>query len=248
MKRIIREGSKMKYVGFLVLALVSAIFTSGCVQIQTNTGPTTSEVRNISSFTSIDYKLPGTLHIDQGNNSTARVEAGNNVISTIRTEVIDGVLTIDTTSATLTLPTINIYVATNNVSNVSAITSSGAGTVAADVPLTASTLRLTLSGAGSLDAPVNVTQLNVLLSGAGSMQLRGNATNMNALLSGVGSLNAYDLQTNVASVTVSGTGSAQVTAQQNLTATVSGVGSINYHGSPQVNQSRTGLGSINKTG
>ncbi len=238
----------MKRIGLLALALTSVVFVAGCVQIQTNTGPTTTEVRNIPSFSSINYKLPGTLHIDQGNNSTVRVEAGSNVISNIRTEVIDGVLTIDTTSPTLPLQTINIYASTNNVSNVSAITSSGAGSVTCDVPLTANTLGLTLTGTGSMNAPVNVTQLNVVLSGVGSMQLRGNATNMTAAVSGVGSLNAYDLQTNVSSVTVSGTGSAQVTAQQNLTANVSGTGSINYHGSPQLSQSRSGLGSINKTG
>ncbi len=239
----------MKRIGLLaVLALASVIFIAGCVQIQTNTGPTTSEVRNIPSFSSISYNLLGTLHVAQGNNSTVRVEAGSNTISSIRTEVTDGVLNIDTTSPSLSLQTINIFVSTTNVSNVTAITSSGAGSVTCDVPLTASNLRLELTGTGSMDAPVNVTQLNVLLSGVGSMQLRGNATNLNAQISGVGSLNAYDLQTNVTSVTVSGTGSAQVTAQQTLTATVSGTGSINYHGSPQVNQSRTGLGSINKTG
>ncbi len=238
----------MKRIGLLALTLISVIFIAGCVQIQTGTGPTTSQVRDIPSFTSIDYKLPGTLHFDQGNNSTVRVETGESVISSIRTEVINGVLTIDTTSPTLTLQTVNVFVSTANVSNVSSITSSGAGTVTCDIPLTANTLRLTLTGAGSMDAPVNVTQLNVLLSGVGSMQLRGNATNMTADVSGVGSLNAYDLQTNVTSVTVSGTGSAQVTAQQNLTANVSGTGSINYHGPAQVTQSRTGIGSINKTG
>ncbi len=239
----------MKRIGLLaLLALISVILVAGCIQIQTNTGPTSSEVRNVSAFTSINYKLAGTLYIDQGNNSTVRVEAGNNTISNIRTEVIDGALTIDTTAPTLTLQTINIYVSTNNASNVSAITSSGAGSVTCNVPLTANNLRLELTGTGSMDAPVNVTQLNALISGVGSMQLRGNATNMNAQVSGIGSLNAYDLQTNVSSVTVSGTGSAQVTAQQSLTATVSGTGSINYHGSPQLSQSRTGTGSINKTG
>ncbi len=239
----------MKRIGLLaVLALISVIFIAGCIQIQTNTGPTTSEVRNVPEFTSINYKLAGTLHIGQGNNSTVRVEAGNNTISNIRTEVTGGVLTIDTTAPTLTLQTLNIYVSTNNMSNVSAITSSGAGSVTCDVPVTASNLRLELTGTGSMDAPVNVTQLNALISGVGSMQLRGNATNMNAQVSGIGSLNAYNLQTNVSSVTVSGTGSAQVTAQQSLTATVSGTGSINYHGSPQLSQSRTGTGSINKTG
>jgi Putative auto-transporter adhesin, head GIN domain len=238
----------MKRIGLIVLAVMSVLFVSGCVQFQTDAGPTTSQVRDVSSFTGIIYTLPGTLHITQASNQTVRVEAGEKIISNIRTEVVDGVLRIDSTLPSVGLLSINVYVATNNVSNISAITGSGTGTITSDVPLNASTLKLTLSGTGSMNSPVNVTQLNVVLSGVGSMQLHGNATNMNAKVSGTGSLNAYDLQTNVTDVTVSGTGSAQITAQQSLTATVSGVGSINYHGSPQVSQTRTGVGSINKTG
>jgi Putative auto-transporter adhesin, head GIN domain len=238
----------MKRVGLIPLALMSALFISGCVQIQTDAGPATSQVRDISSFTGIEYKIPGTLHIDQGSNQTLRVDAGEKVISSIRTEVVNGVLTIDSTSLLLTLQPINVYLSTNNVSSINAITSSSAGSVACNIPLTANTLKLALTGAGSVTAPVNVTQLDLLLSGTGSMQLRGNATNMNIDLSGTGSINAYQLQTNVTSITLSGTGSAQVTVQDKLTANLSGTGSINYHGSPQVTQSRTGTGSINKTG
>lgn len=238
----------MKRVGLLALVLTSALLISGCVQIQTDTGPVTSQVKDISSFTSIEYKLPGTLHIDQGNNQTVRVDAGEKIISSIRTEVVNDVLIINSTSPLLTLQPINVFLSTNNVSNIGAIASSGAGSVVCNVPLTANTLRLTLTGAGSMNVPVNITQLELLLSGTGSMQLRGNATNMNADLSGTGSINAYQLQTNVTSISLSGTGSAQITVQEKLSATLSGTGSINYHGSPQVTQTRTGTGSINKTG
>ncbi|MGZ4942318.1 MAG: head GIN domain-containing protein [Halobacteriota archaeon] len=238
----------MKRMGFLALILTSAIFISGCVQIQTDTGTATSQVRDISSFTSIDYKIPGTLYIDQGDNQTVRVDAGDKVISSIRTEVVNGVLTIDASSPFSSLQAINIYVSTNNVSNISSITNSGAGRISCNAPLAANTLKLTLSGAGGLEAPVNVTQLDIQLSGAGSMRVHGNATNMDTTISGVGSLNAYDLQTNVTSVTLSGVGSAEITVQQQLTANVSGVGSVSYHGSPQVTENRTGVGSISKTG
>jgi len=238
----------MKRVGLIALALISVLFISGCVQLQTDAGPATSQVRDISSFTSIEYKIPGTLHIDQGSNLTLKVDAGEKVISSIQTEVVNGVLTIDSTSLLLTLQPINVYLTTNNASSIRAITSSGAGSVVCNVPLTANTLRLALSGTGSMNAQVNVTQLDLLLSGTGSMQLSGNATNMHADLSGTGSINAYQLQTNATTISLSGTGSAQVTVQEQLTANVSGTGSIHYHGSPQVTASTTGTGRVNKTG
>lgn len=238
----------MNRVGLIVLSLASVLLVSGCAQLQTDVGTPTSQVRDISSFTSIEFKILGTLHIDHGSNQTLKVDAGDRVISSIRTEVINGILTIDSTSLLLPLQPINVYLTTNNVSSISAITSSGAGSVVCNVPLTANSLRLALSGTGSINAPVDVTQLDLLLSGTGSMQLRGNATNMHADLSGTGSINAYQLQTNVTSIGLSGTGSAQVTAQGQLIANISGTGSINYHGSPQVSASTTGTGRVNKTG
>ncbi len=238
----------MKRITLLVLAVTSAIYISGCVQIQTGTGPSTSQVREVPSFTSIDYRIPGTLYIDQGAQQTVRVDAGETAISNIRTEVVNSVLVIDATSPFSTTQAINVYVSTNNVSNISSITNSGAGRVSSNTALTAHTLRLTLSGAGGLEAPVNVTQLDIQISGAGSMRLSGNATNMDATISGVGSLNAYGLLTNDTSMTLSGVGSAEIAVQQTLKANVSGVGSVNYHGSPQVTENRTGVGTIKKTG
>ncbi|MGZ4912485.1 MAG: hypothetical protein ACXVI3_03470 [Halobacteriota archaeon] len=47
----------MKCIGLLALALTSVVFIAGCIQIQTNIGPTASETRGLSPFTSIDYKL-----------------------------------------------------------------------------------------------------------------------------------------------------------------------------------------------
>jgi len=241
---------KVKVVYVTALALVSAILVCGCVQFQmnTSTGPEniTRETRGVVPFTSIDFALPGTLYITQNNTQSVAVEAKNSVVPNIRTEVTDGVLKIDATSLIPPITTpLTIYV---SVTDINGITNRGAGTVLSSSQLNAGALNLTLQGAGSIDIAVNVTQLTTQVSGVGTVLLRGNATTHAATLTGVGSLRSYELQTDTTTVSITGLGSAEVTALNTLTVNISGTGSVNYHGSPQVTVQRTGLGIVQKTG
>ena len=94
----------------------------------------------------------------------------------------------------------------------------------------------------------NAAQLTTQPSGAGKLNLCGTATNPKATLTGVGTLRSYELQTETTSIAVTGVGSAEVTARQNLTVNITGTGSIMYHGSPQVSEQRTGIGTMQETG
>ena len=241
---------KVKVVYVTVLALVSAILVCGCVQFQTNTSTgsenITRETRGVASFTSIDFALPGTLYITQNNTQSVAVEAKNSVVPNIRTEVTNGALKIDATSPIPPITTpLTIYV---SVTDINGITNRGAETVLSSSPLNAKALNLTLQGAGSVDIAVNVTQLTTQVSGVGTVLLRGNATTHAATLNGVGSLRSYELQTDTTTVSITGVGSAEVTALNTLTVNISGTGSVNYHGSPQLTVQRTGLGVVQKTG
>jgi len=240
----------VRVVYFIAIALISAILVCGCVQFKTNTSTApesiTKETRSVAPFTSIDFALPGTLYITQNNTQSVVVEAKDSIVPSIRTEVTNGVLKIDTTNpiASITTP-LTVYV---SVTDINAVSNSGAGAVLSSSPLNEKTLNLTLQGAGSINIAVNVTQLTTQVSGAGTVLLRGNATNYSASLTGVGSLHSYELQTDSTMVTITGVGSAEVTALNTLTVNISGAGSVKYHGSPQITVQRAGLGIVQKTG
>lgn len=240
----------MRVAYFITIALISTILVCGCIQFKTNTstGPETitKETRSVAPFTSVDFALPGTLYITQNNMQSVVVEAKDSTIPSIRTEVTNGVLKIDTTNpiASITTP-LTVYV---SVTDINAINNSGVGTVLSSSPLNTEMLNLTLQGAGRIDIAVNVTQLTAQVSGAGTVLLRGNATNYTASLTGVGSLLSYELQTDSTMVTITGVGSAEVTALDALAVNISGAGSVKYHGSPQITVQRTGLGIVQKTG
>jgi Putative auto-transporter adhesin, head GIN domain len=239
----------MKAAYVLTLVLTSVILVSGCVQITTNqstgSGTMATETRNVATFTTINFAVPGTLLVTQSDTQSVKVEAESDVISRVRTEVSNGILTIDAATPIVTTRPINVYVA---LSAIDGINNDGAGTVTSDALLTTNALNLTLRGAGSFNINLNTQELTTRISGAGSAKLNGNATNHTAVLAGVGSLRSYDLATETTSITIEGVGSAEVTATKNLDVTITGAGSVRYHGDPEVYEQRAGVGSLQKTG
>jgi len=54
-----------------------------------------AETRNVAPFTGIDFTLSGTLHVAQRDTLSVQVEAASDTISSIQTDVTNGILTID---------------------------------------------------------------------------------------------------------------------------------------------------------
>ena len=233
----------------IALAVVGAVLVSACVQIKTSPSNESktmaAETKNVAPFTGIDFTLPGTLHVAQSDTQSVQVAAASDIISSIRTDVTNGILTIDASQPIVTTQPITIHI---SVTDINRISNNGAGSVVSGSQLSTSSLNLTLRGAGTFDIQLKATQLTTQLSGAGTAHLRGTATNRTATLTGVGTLHSCELQTETTSIAVTGVGSAEVTALENLVVNITGTGSVMYHGSPQVSEQRTGIGTVQKTG
>ncbi|HZM25519.1 MAG TPA: DUF2807 domain-containing protein, partial [Anaerolineales bacterium] len=65
-------------------------------------------------------------------------------------------------------------------------------------------------------------------------------------ISGVGGFDAPKLESQVATVRISGAGSATVNVVDDLTARVSGAGSVKYYGSPTLHEDISGAGSVSR--
>ncbi len=63
-------------------------------------------------------------------------------------------------------------------------------------------------------------------------------------MSGAGSYNAEDLQSRIATVDISGAGSAQLWVTESLDVNLSGVGSLQYYGDADVDQNISGIGKV----
>ncbi len=105
-----------------------------------------------------------------------------------------------------------------------------------------------MDGAGMIELNLEVNFLEVLLSGAGVVKLSGEVQTQELELTGAGSLRAFDLKSEVCSVTVSGLGGAKINVTRELNARIEGLGGIEYTGNPSdVRTEVNGIGKIEES-
>lgn len=228
-----------------------ALMLSACgFNVIQGSGNITTESRDVSDFTEVDFSGFGEMTIVQGEKEGLTIETDDNLQPYLKAKVSGGTLTIGVTDDNwmrILRPSDSIrYVL--SVKTLDALDLSGAGTVEAE-QLVAENLALDESGAGKITiGDLETDELSVSMSGAGMVELAGMVTSQSVEMSGLGSYEAGDLESQVADVDLSGAGSATVWVEEELNASLSGAGSIRYYGSPQTNSSTSGVGTIQSLG
>lgn len=212
---------------------------SGVVQMET---------RNTGAFESISIEYPGAdITIRQGDKETVEIEADDNLLPQLSTEVISGRLTIknvETEWKAMVNPSqpVEISITVRELKEI--VLSALVGDLEVN-GLQSDALKLVLSGGAQITLNgIQVELLDSILSGAGDIQASGTADQIKLILSGLGNFNAADLKSNNATIELSGMGNATVQVEKKLVATIAGAGSIEYLGNPQVEQNITGAGSV----
>lgn len=212
-------------------------------------GNVITETRQAAGFHAVSVDYPARVLIRQGNAESVEIEAEDNLMPNLRTEVTNGALRIyyQRTGERYITPT-KIVVVTVTVEELDEVDFSSAGDLALE-GIKADALDISFSGAGNLELKdVDVMDLEVDMSGAGSMTASGAAENLDLDISGFGDFKGENLQCGNVRVVISGAGSATVWAESQLDAEISGAGSVNYYGSPDVTKEINGLGSVNRAG
>jgi hypothetical protein len=203
----------------------SQVVSSSTGTTAQGSGDVTSESRDVSGFDEVEMIGSGNLSIQQTGSESLTVEAEEDVLPKIRTEVVGNRLIIGPEPGA-TLNTTGPINYTLTVDDLNA---------------------LKLAGAGSIDAQdISTDNLAVTISGAGAVNAAGEAESQDVNILGVGSYQAGDLESKVAKVNITGAGSAVVNVSDELYATVSGTGSVQYKGDPTVHQNVSGIGRVSK--
>ena len=185
----------------------------------------TSESRNVSGFEEVELQGVGNLSIQQTDTESLTVEAEEDLLPKVRTEVVDNRLIIGPKPHTSVLTTepINYELTVKDLS------------------------ALEVSGSGSVDAEgISTDELAVTITGAGDVKISGKADSQQVAILGSGDYRAGDLESKEVKVDVGGSGSAIVNVSDELNAEVSGSGSVEYIGDPTVNQYVSGAGRVSK--
>lgn len=229
------------------LGLATVVALTGC------TGPTifgmrgsgevTSETRDVGAFTEVVLEGTGTVDIQITGNETLVIEAEDNLMPELTSEVVNGKLVLGTRRSIA--PTRDI-VYTITAANLDGITVSGSGDVTAEA-IDSSVFAATINGSGSIDLTgATLDRLEATISGSGDIESTGNADEIHVAIPGSGVFRGEDMTVSVGQVDISGSGTAVVNVSQTLDATVSGSGSIEYLGSPTVSSDISGSGSVSQ--
>ena len=232
--------------GFWIV-LVSAFLLSACgLQTISGSGNIVSESRPVSGFDSVTLAGSGDVIITQGDSESLTVEADDNLMSYIRSEVRGGTLTLgedDDGWWTNLEPSRPIrYIVT--LKDLTAMTLSGSGSM--DVAsLHTETLDITLSGSGKvLVGSLDAGQLAATLSGSGRVGISGQVPGQKVSLDGSASYEAGDLESESAQIGISGSGNATVWAHTDLKISISGSGTVSYYDLPAVTMEGSGSGKV----
>lgn len=210
-----------------------------------------TEDRHLSGFNAVDLAGSFDVYITQGSTESVRVEAPDEVISHIVTEVNGGVLKIYNKNDHFhwgdifgSHKKIAIYVSAKDINAVSV---TGSGDVFFREGIRTGSLRLKVSGSGDMIGKVDVKNLESSISGSGDVKLSGRAEISSVSVVGSGDYSARGLVTMNTSVQVAGSGDADVNVTNKLAATVSGSGDVRYTGNPKsIATSKSGSGDIDR--
>jgi hypothetical protein len=212
-------------------------------------GNIVTETREVEDFQSINVEYPVTVLITQGGAESVKVEADDNFLPGLRTQVKNSTLEIfyQKTDDRRINPTKPVIV-TITVKDLNKIDFPSAGEIIIE-GLETKNLDVAISGAGKLELnDIHTESLSVRLSGAGSIAASGTTDDLEVNISGFGNFKAGDLHGKTANVVISGAGNATVWVDDELNAQISGAGSVNYYGTAKVTKQISGLGNVRHEG
>lgn len=235
-------------ISIIALAVLMTFSLSSCLTIRFHsirgTGEVVTESFDVGDFDRLDFSGVGKIIIEQGDETSLKVEAESNVIDALRIKTTANELEIGFKSRFMNVIPTKDIIFHLKVKDLKKIDLSGAGSIECD-SLEVESFSVNSSGVGSVNMKINADDLKVNISGAGKVNLTGEVDTQQLDISGIGTYEAEELISKDCQINISGAGKATINVTDTLDIEMSGVGKIDYIGNPSVNQNISGAGSIN---
>ncbi|SFW69943.1 head GIN domain-containing protein [Chitinophaga sancti] len=233
--------------GYAVLVLLALTHTGCNNNSIKGSGVSSSETRKLGDFHSISLQGAMDIEYTDGPAEDVVIEAEDNFLPLIITEVKDGQLIVRQKDRIYFNHPKKITVKVT-APDIEKLSLAGSGTIHLMNDWQQDDhVKLSLSGSGDILGAVDAPQVNVALTGAGNIKLKGETKDLDVNIAGSGSFEGYNLHAENTSVSIGGSGNAEVHASVKLDVNIAGSGRVNYHGNPQVNSKTAGSGSVHKT-
>jgi hypothetical protein len=227
------------------LFLFAAFFMLCSCNYTTGSGNVISQKRSLANFTGIDVGGSFDVEVTIGAVTEVRVEADDNLMKYIVTDVSGDVLNIHTERLhNISNAHLKVYITLPVLKSVNAAAS-------ADVKVLGvitynGKLIFEASSSADIEASVDAPEVEAEANSSGSVTLSGKTKNYKAEASSSGDIKSAALLTENAVVTANSSGTVAVHASISLTADASSSGDITYRGAASVKKDENSGGSIEK--
>ena len=238
MKTLVRITILISIYLALLFSTTSCIF-DGVIGIKGNRN-VVSENRSIrSDFEIINVRQGINLYITQGKPTNINVEADENIIDLLITEVKNNELNIYFEKNVNQAKARNVYLTIENISKISA--SSGAS-VKSENTIQTKTLDLDSSSGSTMNIRVNANEITSESSSGSAITIFGKSQIFSANSSSGSTINAKELKTVNALTKANSGANIDVNVTGKLTANASSGGDIDYKGNPSDVDKKTSSG------
>jgi hypothetical protein len=211
-----------------VLLMTAGMLAAGCGITSPGikgSGNVITETRKVSGFKEVSLNGSGQLTLDRDGTESLTITADDNLLPYLTSEVSGNRLTLGTKEHTGISPSKDII-----------------------YKLTVKDLdEITVAGSGSADAKgIHTDQLKVVVAGSGSLSATGTADQQEVMIAGSGDYHGANVKSRGVTISIMGSGNAELDASDKLNATIMGSGDIKYSGDAVVSKNILGSGSIVK--
>ncbi len=234
--------------GTIMMMVLLVLVTSCRWRTVKGNGNIQSTTRKEGNFKSISAAGSFDVFFSQGTENEIKIEADENLMKYIVTEVENGVLKIKTRNGINIRPTqdVRVYITSPQYED---ITLAGSGNVEAQTKITSGNrIKFSIAGSGDIKVPdIDAPKVEVHIAGSGKVQGAGLTKDVEVHVAGNGDVELKDLKAENGEIHIAGSGSVWVYTSMKLEVHVAGSGDIHYYGNPtDIKQKLAGSGNLIK--
>lgn len=236
----------------IAVAALVAILLSSCgfdvhlgdfITGQKGNGKEVTETREITEeFTEISVSEGLAVYVTQADDFNIEVEADENIIDLIATDIKNGKLRVHTRE-NIGQATKNIYV---SLPVVTALKGSSGAQIKGENAIKSDKLEVDGSSGAQLKLELTVNTLEIDASSGANLNISGDADRVGVDVSSGGNINAKELWTKRCTADASSGGNLRIQVSEALTADASSGGNIGYSGEPEVQEKKSVSGSVHQ--
>jgi hypothetical protein len=192
-------------------------------------GTIQKESRNVDEFDQISVNVSGNVFYVQGDTYKVAIEADDNLLRYITTDVRSKELIIDSDKS-ICPHKLNIYITSKELRKVEI---EGSADFFAQTPITTENLSISIDGSGDVRIDSVFSEgVWLEINGSGEIHIGGNCNTFSAEVNGSGDIFASKLNSKISKAEINGSGNAYVVAQDELVLEINGSGDVYYDGNP----------------